>query len=146
MTVINRPSLLSCCITLIHSQIESVTLSRQDRAVDVFHNKCLRRILPIQRQDHVSLRPRCNLTLVSNVCETGSITLFWTPFGLNELSKMRLESPFNLIGKSTMAFLTGQSWRVFKSWYIGGGLKQGFRRCFADELNQSLVSSACGAG
>ena len=73
MTVINRPSLLSCCITLIHSQIESVTLSRQDRAVDVFHNKCLRRILPIQRQDHVSLRPRCNLILVSKVCETGSI-------------------------------------------------------------------------
>ena len=40
-----------------------------------------------------------------------------------------------------MAFLTGQSWRVLKSGYTGGGLEQGFRRCFADGLNQSLVSS-----
>ena len=40
-----------------------------------------------------------------------------------------------------MAFLTGQSWRVLKSWYTGGGPEQVFRGCFADELNQSLVSS-----
>ena len=39
-----------------------------------------------------------------------------------------------------MAFLTGQSWRVSKSWYTGGGPEQGFRGCFADGLNQSLFS------
>ena len=40
-----------------------------------------------------------------------------------------------------MAFLTDQSWRVLKSWYTGGRTEQGFRRFFADGLNQSLVSS-----
>ena len=37
-----------------------------------------------------------------------------------------------------MAFLTGQSCRVLKSWYTGEGQEQGFWRCFADGLNQSL--------
>ena len=37
-------------------------------------------------------------------------------------------------------FLTSQSWRVLKSWYTGHP-EQGFRRCFADGLNQSLASS-----
>ena len=36
---------------------------------------------------------------------------------------------------------TGQSWRVLKSWYTAGDPEQGFRRRFADRLNQSLVSS-----
>ena len=40
--------------------------------------------------------------------------------GLNQLPEERFEFPFNLIGKSTMAFLTGQSWRVLKSWSTGG--------------------------
>ena len=44
-----------------------------------------------------------------------------------------------------MAFLLGQSWRVLKSWYTGGGPEQGFRCCFADGLNQSLVSSVAQA-
>ena len=39
-----------------------------------------------------------------------------------------------------MVFLTGQSWRDLKSWYTVGDLEQGFRYCFADALNQSLVS------
>ena len=39
-------------------------------------------------------------------------------------------------------FLTGQSWRVLKSGYTAGSLEQAFRRCFADGVNQSLVSSA----
>ena len=73
------------------------------------------------------------------------ISLFWAPNGLNELPEVRFELPFILIGKSTMALLTGQSWRILKSWYTGGGLKQGFRRCFADGLNQSLVLSAAQA-
>ena len=32
--------------------------------------------------------------------------MFWAPNGLNELSQVRFELPFILIGKSTMAFLT----------------------------------------
>ena len=47
--------------------------------------------------------------------------------------------PVHPEGKSTMAVLTGQSWSLLKSWYTGGDPEQGFRRCFADGLNQSLV-------
>ena len=39
-----------------------------------------------------------------------------------------------------MVFLTGQSWRVLKSGSIVADLEQGFRCCFADAVNQSLVS------
>lgn len=45
-----------------------------------------------------------------------------------------------LIGKATMVYLTGQSWRVRKSWYIGEGPDHGFRRCIEDGLKQNLVS------
>ena len=71
--------------------------------------------------------------------------MFWTPNGLNELPEVRFEFPFNLIGdhdKQNKAFLTGQSWRVLKSGYTAGSPEQGFRRCFADGVNQSLISSA----
>ena len=61
--------------------------------------------------------------------------------GLSELPEVNFEFPFTLIGKSTMAFLTDQSRRIPKCWYLGEGPEQGFRRCFADGLNQSLVSS-----
>ena len=44
-----------------------------------------------------------------------------------------------------MAFLTDQSWCVLKSWYAGEGPEQGFRLCFAEGLNQSLVSSVAQA-
>ena len=47
--------------------------------------------------------------------------------GFKELPEMRFEVLFNLIGKSTMAFLTGQSWRVLKSWYKGNGGGGGVR-------------------
>ena len=47
--------------------------------------------------------------------------------------------------KNNNFFSTSQSWRVFKSSYIGGGSEQGFRLCFADGLNQSLVSSVAQA-
>ena len=33
-------------------------------------------------------------------------------------------------------------WRVHKSGYTAGGPEQGSRRCFADRVNQSLISSA----
>ena len=47
--------------------------------------------------------------------------MFWAPDGLNELKEQRFEFPFILIGKSTMELLIGQSWRVVKPWYTGGG-------------------------
>ena len=44
-----------------------------------------------------------------------------------------------------MAFLTGQSWYILKSWYTGvageRGREQGFWHYFANGLNQSLVLS-----
>ena len=46
---------------------------------------------------------------VSNVCEAALKSLFWVPSGLDELPEMCFEFPFNLIGKLTTAFLTGQS-------------------------------------
>ena len=50
-----------------------------------------------------------------------------------------------MIGKWTMAFLTGQSWRVLKSGYTGGDPEQEFRNCFADGLYQTLVSTVAQA-
>ena len=95
-----------------------------------------------QMSSQVSLHCRCNLNpVISNICKTALTSLFWAANELNELPEMQFEFPFILIGKSTMAFLTGQSWHILKSWYAGGGLKQGFQRCFADGLNQSLVLS-----
>ena len=81
------------------------------------------------------------LTSVSNVCEAAARSLFLVPNGLKELPEVHFECPFILIGESTMSLLTGQSWRVLKSWYTGGGPEQGFLCCFADRLNYSLVSS-----
>ena len=46
-----------------------------------------------------------------------SATLPPPPNRRNELLGMGFEFPFNLIGKSTLAFLKGESWRVLKSWY-----------------------------
>ena len=83
---------------------------------------------------------------MTSLSRAAPISLFWTPKGLNELyRKCVLNFHFNLIGKSTMAFLTGQSWRILKSWYRGGSLEKGFRRCFADVLNKSLVLSVAPA-
>ena len=57
----------------------------------------------------LSLCRRRNLTFASNVRKAAEISLFWAPNGLNELPEVKFEFPFILIGKSTMAFLTGQS-------------------------------------
>ena len=73
-----------------------------------------------------SLRCGRNLTSFSNVCEAAARSLFWTPNGFNELPEVHFEFPFILIGKLTMAFLTGQSWRVLKSWYTGGAQNKDF--------------------
>ena len=63
------------------------------------------------------------------------------PNGFKELLELHFEFPFNLIGMSTVAFLTNQSWCILKSWYtqVGAQLReQRFWRCFTDRLNQSL--------
>ena len=64
-----------------------------------------------------SLKRRRNLTPVSNVCKAAVRSFFWTPTGFKELPKVCFELPFNMIGELAMASLTGQSWRVLKSWY-----------------------------
>ena len=53
---------------------------------------------------------------------------------MNELPKIRFEFPFMLIDILIMTYLNGQSRRVIKSWYIGGGQEQRFRRCFPEGL------------
>ena len=55
------------------------------------------------------------ITLVCNIRKKALISLFWNPNGLNEWPEMCFEFPFKLIDKSTMTFLTVQSWRVLKS-------------------------------
>ena len=87
-----------------------------------------------------SLRRRLKLTRIVTSAQQRGDPCFCVLHGLKRLPEMRFKFPFNLIGKSTMAFLTGQSWHVIKSWYTGGNLEQGFRRCFADGLNQSQPS------
>ena len=66
--------------------------------------------------------------IYARLVTSARLSLFWTPNGLNQSWELRFEFPFNLIGNSTTAFLTGQSWRVLKSWYTGWGPEQdGFR-------------------
>ena len=72
-------------------------------------------------------------------------SLFLTPNGRSELQEVRVEFPFILIDKLAMGFLKGQSRRlsrrVLKSWYLQVGARpaKGFRRCFADGLNQGYL-------
>ena len=86
-----------------------------------------------------SVRRRRNLTLVSNVSEAAPISACsGPPTDSRNYRNAFLKFSFNLIRKSTMAFLTGQSWRALKSGYTCGGPEQGFRCCFGDDgLNQS---------
>ena len=86
---------------------------------------------------------RQNLTPISNIREVAPRSLFWDPNGLNKFLEVCFEFPFSLIGKSIMAFSTGQSWCILKSWYTGGYPEQGFQRCFVavDITYQGLVLS-----
>ena len=52
---------------------------------------------------------RRNLTSPGNFYEAASMSLLSNPNGRNELSQRKGEFPISLIGKLTMAFLTGQS-------------------------------------
>ena len=49
---------------------------------------------------------------------------------------MCFEFSFDLIGKLTVAFSTGQSWCVLKSWYTGGGQEQEFQCCLVVSVVQ----------
>lgn len=73
-----------------------------------------------------SLCCRRNLTTVDNVCEAVPVSLFWDPNGLIGSPEVHLECPFILIGKSKMAFLTGQLCCILKSKYTGGGQNKDF--------------------
>ena len=52
------------------------------------------------------------------------------------LTSVVFEFSFTLIGKSTMAFITNQSWRVIKSWYTGGDPEQEFRAVSQTDLSE----------
>ena len=67
------------------------------------------------------------------------------PNRLNELLGMRFEFPFNLVGRSTMAFLKGESWRVLKSWYTGGAQNKDFCVVSQTDLTRSLFQSVARA-
>ena len=85
----------------------------------------------------LSLHCRHNLTLVSNLeLQAVPTSLFCAPNRLNEVLEMHFEFSFILIGKSTMVFLTGQSWCTLESWYTGGGPGRGFWNCFADRITR----------
>ena len=55
---------------------------------------------------------RQNLNPISNIREAAPRSSFWDPNGLNKFLEVCFAFPFSLIGKSTMAFSTGQSWCV----------------------------------
>ena len=112
-----------CVANLSHGQLPvSLQLLREEKG-EKGHK--------IVTNDFLSPALQSTLTAVSNVYEAAPISLFWAHNRFNELPEMRFEFPSNLIGKLTMACSTGQSLRIFKSWYTGRGPEQGFRRCFA---------------
>ena len=77
------------------------------------------------------------------MCEAVPRSLFWGPNGYYEIPEKRLEFPFILIGKLTMAFLTDQSWHVFNSCYTFAGTQN--KDLGTDGLNQNLVLSVAQA-
>ena len=52
----------------------------------------------------------------SSICETTGFEI-----QTGDIHNPPQEGLFILISKSTMAFLTGQSWHMLKSWYTVGG-------------------------
>ena len=77
-----------------------------------------------------------NLTTASNGCEAAPRSFFWAPNRFNELTERRFEFPFILIGKSSTAFLTGQSWRVLGTHVRAP--KQGYWCCFCRRSNVDI--------
>ena len=85
--------------------------------------------------DVPSLRPKCKPTPVSKVCEV-------EPIRTQRITANAFR--ISLTDKSTTGFLTGQSWRLLKCWYLGGSPERGFWRYFADGQNQKF-NFVCGA-
>ena len=75
-----------------------------------------------------------------NVCEAAQISLARAPNELNKLPEVRFEFLFILIGKSTMAFSTGQSWRVLNLGTQVGVQNKAFGDVSQTELTRVLVS------
>ena len=86
-----------------------------------------------------SLRRRRKLTSVFNICKAAPRSLFWVLNGLNKVPEVRFEFPFIVIGISTMAFLTGQSWRILKFWYTGGAQNKDIGAISQTGFTESLV-------
>ena len=63
---------------------------------------------------------------VSNICKASTNIFVLAPLRTQQITRSHFKFIFNLIRKSTMAILLGQSWLVLKSWYLGGGPEQGF--------------------
>ena len=92
----------------------------------------------------IGQRRRGNVTSVSNVCGATRFSCSGSLKDSMNYRKCVSNFPFNLIGKSSIPLITGQSWRGFESWYTGGS-KTTIRCCFADRLNQKF-RSVCDTG
>ena len=91
--------------------------------------------------------PWCDVTQWVASVKLAPVSLFWPRYGLNKLREVHFKFFFNLIRKSTMAILLGQSWLVLKCWYLGGGARTGiliFGVVLQRNLTQQL-SFICGA-
>ena len=72
--------------------------------------------------------------------------MFLIPNGLIELPEMHFKLPFNLIGKLTVALLTGQSWDVLKFWYTRGTQNKDVGTVSQTDRGNQKFSSICGTG
>ena len=79
------------------------------------------------------------------MCETAprSYKLFRVPNGLKKLPKRGQKGvsnfPSSWVCKTTMAFLTDQSWHVLKSGYTGGGTEN---KDFSTGLQKDLINQS----
>ena len=82
-----------------------------------------------------SLHRRRILTSVSNVCEEVLMSLLWAP-RTQQITGRAFRISFHLVRQIDIGMACTQI--LVHRW----GPEQGFRRCFAEELDQQLVSSA----
>ena len=98
-------------VYLSHPWVKYTLLSTSQISVDHF-------ILVFFSTFNTSLchRAKCNLTSFSNVCKAVPRSLFWIPMDSMNYQKCVFKFPVNFIVKSTMIFLTCESWCILKSW------------------------------
>ena len=63
------------------------------------------------------------------------------PQRTQQITGNEFKFPFNLMGKSTMAFQTRQSWHVLKSGYTGGAQNNDFSPVLQVDVSRGLVSA-----